>query len=263
MEEQSSLSKSQSSATKVHIDPKPDSSAQDSPILNATNLKDLSSLKFSVDMSKPHALMPEGKSSRDQDSFVQNSTVSSTKKEVGDDVASVLARFHVLKARVDKSCTNTVNLEELSDISVNLPPRGRDCQNQVNFCQDYPIPGKNKAEDHDAYVMARFRILKSRVEDSSSLSSEDKLFDGFAGNGMDDTVITTKASEGESLDVHVNPSMVYLSSYAAVDKSIPKELHLDLEDHEEIQPCGTHEFDNQLPTDGLALDWEHVEKRSL
>lgn len=252
-----SLSENQSSATKVHTDPNFDSSGQHFPVLNATNLKDLSGLKFSADMNKPNASTPEGKDSQDLDNSIQNFTVSGPSKEAGDDEASVIGRFRVLKTRADKSCINTANLEEPSDMAdKKLAPRGKDNQNQTNFYQDSPIPGKNKA-DNESSVMARFHILKSRVEveDWSPISPEREL--------LDDTMVTRDASEGTSLDVHVNPAAVHLSSYAAVEKSIPKEFPLDLENTQEIQPC---EDGNQLPTyysDGLASDWEHVEKRSL
>ncbi|KAJ1400588.1 hypothetical protein SESBI_29456 [Sesbania bispinosa] len=123
-----------------------------------------------------------------------------------------LSLYQVLKNGVDKPCLNTTNLEEPSD---KLAPRGRENQNQVNFCQDSPNP------EHEASVVARFHILKSRVEDS----------------------------KGKSLGVDLN------SYTAAVEKSILKEFHLDLEDNQQIH-------DSQLPTyysDGLASDWEHVE----
>ncbi|XP_061364059.1 uncharacterized protein LOC133307548 [Gastrolobium bilobum] len=252
-----SLSGSQISATKVHNYPNLDSSAPDFPV-------EPNVLKFSADTNKPNAWTPEGKGSQDPDSFIQNYTVSGTNKVAGNDVASVMAKFHVLKARIDKSCIDdAANMEEPSDIAGKLAPSGRDNQNQVNFCQDSPILGKTKADsDYEASVLARFHILKSRVEDSSSISSVGDLLDGvgFAGKGMDNTIITKNASEGKSLDVDVNSSVMHLSSYLAVDKSIPKEFHLDLEDIQETQPCGTYEF--QLPnyySDGLASDWEHVE----
>ncbi|XP_027367333.1 uncharacterized protein LOC113873417 isoform X2 [Abrus precatorius] len=257
----------QSSATKVHNYPNPDPSGQDFPVLEATtNPKEPADLKFSADINKPNGLTPGGKGSQNLDGIIQNYTVSSTDKEARrNDEASVMARYHVLKARVDKTHIDTCNLEEPSDIADKSAPGGRDNQNLVDFCKDSPIPEKNKA-DSEASVVARFHILKSRVDDSGSISSDGKLLNevGSVGKGTNDTTIAKNATEGKSLDIHVNPG-VHLNSYTAVDMSIPKEFHLDLEDNQEIQPRGTYEF--QLPTyyysDGLASDWEHVEKKSL
>ncbi|MED6163769.1 hypothetical protein PIB30_116883 [Stylosanthes scabra] len=238
MEDQSNLSQCLSFGT--HINPKADSSPQDLPILSATNAKDMSDSKSSIDMNKPDPLTHEENSTQYRDSLVPN---SSTKKDVGNDEASVLARFHILKTRGNKSCMSSAS-----------PSRGKNGQNQVIFSQESPL--LSKMNDHESSVMERFHILKSRVEDSSS-SSKDKLLDGFADKGMDNTIVDPKASGVKSLDIHVNPSMVHLSSYTAVDKSIPKELHLDMEDSEEIQPCETH-YDN--PVDGLTSEWEHVSR---
>ncbi|KAL1337354.1 hypothetical protein AAHE18_10G133300 [Arachis hypogaea] len=208
------------------------------------NAKNMPGSKSSIDMNKPNPLTPEGNTSQNLDSLVQNSNLSSTKKDVGNGEASVLARFHILRTRGDNS-----------------PSKGKEVQTHINFSQESPLLSKMKVDDHEASVMARFHILKSRVEDLSS-SSKDTLLDGFADKGMDNTILDAKASVVESLDVHVNPSIVHLSSYSAVDKSIPKELQLDLEESEEIQPCENHKFDynNQHPADGLASEWEHVSR---
>ncbi|KAL3025991.1 hypothetical protein AAZX31_04G208100 [Glycine max] len=255
-----SLSQSQSFATKVHH-PNPDSSAAlKFRVLDATNLEELSCLNISTDMNKPNAMTPEGKGGQNLDSFINNYFVPCSDDEAErNDESSVMARYQVLKARVDQSSID--NLEEPLDIADKSSPRGRDNQNQVNLSQDSPIPEKN-CTDYETSVLARFHILKSRIEGSSSTSEGKQLDgDGSAGKEMDDTTNSTYVSEGKSLDVHVNPAVVHLNSYTAVDKSIPKEFHLDSEDNQETQPSGTCEF--QPPTyysDGFASDWEHVEK---
>lgn len=257
-----SLSQSQSFATKVHH-PNPDSSAAlKFRVLDATNLEELSCLNISTDMNKPNAMTPEGKGGQNLDSFINNYFVPCSDDEAErNDESSVMARYQVLKARVDQSSID--NLEEPLDIADKSSPRGRDNQNQVNLCQDSPIPEKNSAE-YETSVLARFHILKSRDEGSSSISSEGKQLHGdesAAVEGMDGITVATNVSEGKSLDVHANPVVVHLNSYTAVDKSIPKEFHLDSEDNQETQPSGTCEF--QPPTyysDGFASDWEHVEK---
>ncbi|XP_057457372.1 uncharacterized protein LOC130748206 isoform X3 [Lotus japonicus] len=261
MEEQSkaevipSSSKSQSSATEVHNYPNPGSPAQDLPVLHDTNPKELSPLKISKDMNKDTTpLTPDGTGSEDLISFIQN-YISGTNNVAENEESSVMARYYVLKARADNPCVDTANLEEPSDSAGKLSPEGGDNQNQVNcgtFCQDSPVPAENKADDYEASVVARFHILKSRAEDSSSVSSQEKLSDGvgFSGKRMYDSSISENASEGKRMNVDLN------SSYAAVDKSISNEFHVDLEDNDEVQPR-----ELQVPTyysDGLASDWEHV-----
>lgn len=263
-----SLSKSQSSATEVHNYPNPDSSARDLPVSYAASPKEQFQLKFSTDMNQPNPLTPEEEGSQELDNLFQNYTVSGTNKEAagndeggqdlvsflqnyagsgtnkeatGNDEASVMARYHVLTARDDKPCIDTIDLEEPSDTADKSAPREIDVQNQVNFCQDPPVPGKNMA-DYEASVLARFHFLKFRDEDPISPSSEGKWLDGarFSGKGIEDTVITKNASsESQS------------NSYTAVDKSVPKETHLGLEYNQEIQPPNYH-------SDGFASDWEHV-----
>ncbi|PNY14245.1 hypothetical protein L195_g010921 [Trifolium pratense] len=247
-----SLSRSQSSAIGVNKCSNSDSSAENLVVLDATNPKELSQLKFSADMNGPNPLTPEAEDSQNLYSFIRNYAVSGTNKEVvGNNVASVMARYNVIKARDENSCINNNDWKTPSELADKLTPREIDNQNQFNFCKDSPIPAKNKA-DYETSVLARFHILKSRAaEDSNSECSTEKLFE-LSAEGIEDTIITKDALKGESLDANLN-------SYTAVDKSIPKEIHLDLEDSEEIERCRTYEF--QLPnyhSDGMASDWEHV-----
>lgn len=172
-----------------------------------------------------------------------------------------MARLYVLKSRDDRSCICTSNLEDLStsegshalETAPELASGGTDSlktQNQVSFTQDSPIPAKEQANELEASVMVRFHVLKSRVEDSNSMSSKGHVLDGvgFAGNGID-------APEGESFDVNTNLVM-RLSSCNAMEKSSPK-------DHQEIQPLVAYRFGNQPSTDhsdGFSSDWEHVKE---
>ncbi|XP_054797414.1 uncharacterized protein LOC129302500 [Prosopis cineraria] len=332
------LSAAQSSAAKRNSVPYANYSAENLPTSNAANLNELSGLKFSPDLNKPCTLTPDDNGGQNLDSFIQDSAVSGTSKEIGeceasteatfyarnysdvnscmnvanlkeqlsseashdldidtadklvsgqtdnedpanitqispkpgndkaeDFVSSVVARFHILKSRDEESCTNTANLEELpsSVVSHALNPADKssygltDSKNQAtDFIQ------VNKDDNYVSSVMARFHVLKSRVEDSSSVLSEGQLLDGVgsAGNGTDYTVMRD-ASETHSLNFCISPPIMHLSSYAAVELSTPKEFHLNLEDGQEIQPQGTHKFGVQLPTyysDGFSSEWEHV-----
>ncbi|CAL0305374.1 unnamed protein product [Lupinus luteus] len=258
MEEQSnpevipSLSENQSSVTKAYINPNLESFLQDVVALDATFVNHhATGLQFSADMNKSNVLASEGEDTEDLDSSEHSSAVSCTDEEVEDDEASVMARFQILKARADRSCINTANPEELSGIAAEeLTPRQKNNQSEINFYQDSSVPGKNKA-DYEASLMTRFHILKSWIEDSSSVPLERKLLD-------DDT--NNDASEDKNFDLHVNLSEADLISYTTMDKSIPNEEFL-MGSPKKTELCVTCEDDNQLPTnysDDLESDWEYV-----
>jgi len=241
------LSQSQSSETKAHSYPNRGSSC----------------LNSFTDVNKPNnAMTPGGRGGQNLDKAINSNIVSSLDAEPErNDESSVMARYQVLKDRDDQLCIDTTNPEEPLDMADKSSPRGSDNQNAVNFCQDSPIP-ENNSTDYEASVVARFHILKSRLEGSSSISLEGKQVDGVGSpdKDMDDEPII-KTFEGKGLDVHENPAMVYLDSYFAMDKSIPEGFHQNLEHSQEIQPCRTSEF--QLPnyhSDGFSSDWEQVEK---
>ncbi|CAJ1974494.1 unnamed protein product [Sphenostylis stenocarpa] len=256
------LSQNQSTETKVHNYPNPGSSALKLSLLDASNLEGLSCLNFFTDVNKLSAMTPAGRDRQNLNSSIDSFIVSSSDEEPErNDETSVTARYHVLKARVDHSCTDTTNPEEPLDMADKSSPRGSDNQNAVNFCQDSPNPEKN-ITDYEASVVARFHILKSRHEGSSSISLEGKQLDGIGSDDkdMDDTTISKKI-KGKS-DVQENPAaLVLLKSYVAMGESIPEEFHQDLEHSQEIQPCRTSEFQlSNYFSDGFSSDWEHVEK---
>lgn len=239
------LRQNQSSETKVHNYPNSGSTALNLSVLDSPSLEGLSWLNFLTDVNKPNnAMTPGGSGDQNLDKAFNSFIVSSSDEEPErNHESSVMARYQVLKARVDQSCLDTSKPDEPLDMEDKSSPRGSDNQNAVNFCQDSPIPEKN-ITDYEASVVARFHILKSRLEGSSFISLEGKQLDGVgsADKDMDDTT-------------------VHPGSYIAMDKSIPEEFHQDLDDSQEIQPCRTSEF--QLPnyySDGFSSDWEHVEK---
>ncbi|WVZ18578.1 hypothetical protein V8G54_005900 [Vigna mungo] len=239
------LRQNQSSETKAHNYPNSGSTALNFSVLDSPSLEGLSWLNFFTDVNKPNnAMKPGGSGDQNLDKAINSYIVSSSDEEPErNHESSVMARYQVLKARVDQSCIDTSKPDEPLDMEDKSSPRGSDNQNAVNFCQDSPIPEENST-DYEASVVARFHILKSRLEGSSSISLEGKQLDGVgsADKDMDDTT-------------------VHPGSYIAMDKSIPEEFHQDLDDNQEIQPCRTSEF--QLPnyySDGFSSDWEHVEK---
>ncbi|XP_058786666.1 uncharacterized protein LOC131661226 isoform X2 [Vicia villosa] len=235
------LSRGKSSAIEVNKCLNSDSSAQNLVDLAATIPKELPQSKTSSDMNRLNSLTPEADGGQNLYNFIQNYAVSGTNKEVaGNDEASVMARYNVIKSRAD----NANDLETSSYIADMLAPQEEDNQNQVNFFPDSPIPGQNMA-DYETSVLTRFHFLKSRAaEDSSSVSSTEKLVE-FSGEGIKETVITKDALEGESLNTNLN-------FYTAVEETTPKEIHLD---------WGERTYEFQPPNynlDGLTSDWEHV-----
>ncbi|CAI8610662.1 unnamed protein product [Vicia faba] len=153
----------------------------------ATIPKELSQSKFSSDMNRLDSLTPEADGGQNFYNFIHNYAVSGINKEVaGNDEASVMARYNVIKSRDDNSCINANDLETPSHTADILAAQVADNQNQVNFFSDFLIPGKNMA-DYETSVLARFHFLKSRAaEDSSSVSSTEKLFE-FSGEGTKET----------------------------------------------------------------------------
>lgn len=249
--------------------------------VNTANPKELPSSEASHALDTADKLASGQTYSKDHVNFTQVSPIPG-KNKADDYVSSVMARFHILKSRDEESCVNTANPEELpsSEASHAIDRVDKLASGQTerkildNFTQVSPIPDKNKGDDYVSSVMARFHVLKSRAEDTSSLSSEGQLLDGvgFAGN-ITDCTITRNAPEGNGLDFSINPAMMHLSSYTAVEQSNsedyhpdPEEFHRDLEDDEEIQPRETYRFGIQLPTyysDGFSSEWEHVKMEEL
>lgn len=255
MEEQSKdevipiLSKSQSSATEVHNNPHPDSSAQNLPVLDATNPN--ARFKISINRNEPNPLKSEGEGRQGLNSFIQNNTVSGSNKEAaGND--EMETRMQLEMMRLLTALDNNNDLEKPSEVADKLVDGEIDSQNKVIFCQDSPISGNNEG-GYEASVLARFDILKARDEGLSSLSSEETWFDGAGPSGkeIEDTIINGNASEGKNLDAHLN-------SHTDVDKSISNDVDLDLY-VQEIEAGRTYEF--PVPnyySDGCASDWEHI-----
>ncbi|KAK4277659.1 hypothetical protein QN277_015621 [Acacia crassicarpa] len=232
--------------------------------VNVANLKE----QLSSEVSHAHATADKLASGQTDDEDQANFTEISPNpgnKKADDYVSPVMARFHILKSRDEGSCTNTANIEEVPSSVVSRALNRADQSSYepadsklqaTNFTQ------VNQDDDYVSSVMARFQVLKSRVEDSSSMSSEWQLLYGVesAGNRTDCTIIRD-ASEAHSSNFSLSPPIMHLSSYAAVEPPTPKEFHAYSKDGNEIQPQGTSRFGIQLPTyysDGFSSEWEHV-----
>ncbi|KAJ7959445.1 Peroxidase [Quillaja saponaria] len=169
----------------------------------------------------------------------------------------VMARFHILRGRIN----NSVAVDELSSSNVHpgvhevskLVPEEQDCLNMHNVIEAPPVSGtKNKAEDFEASVMARFHVLKSRIDNSSSVCSEGQLLDvvGFAGNKIDYPTIRNRTDD-ESLNIEMDYMMMHNRSYST-------------EKEQGTQSCDTYRISYQLPTyDSSSSDWEHVMKEDF
>ncbi|KAJ7965227.1 Peroxidase [Quillaja saponaria] len=192
------------------------------------------------------------------DSSVLDSSILNTSINEND----VMARYHILSSRIN----NSVDVDELSSSrvhpglhEVNTAPEAEGSQTIHNVIQDSPVSGtKNKEEDFEVSVMARFHVLKSRIENSSCVCSEGQLLDvvGFAGSETDYPILR-KGTDDESLDVVMDTTEV---------KPNLMEFHLNVEEDQGTQSRETSSFSYQHPTnhcDSLALDWEHVLKEDL
>ncbi|KAL5568053.1 hypothetical protein UlMin_024628 [Ulmus minor] len=111
-------------------------------------------------------------------SNVQNSSILNPSSQVDD----VMARFHILSCRVDsENSMNAATVDNPSSFKVSLDPIKLDQQapktHEANSGPMADIPGQdstksytNNQNNDEASVLARFHILKSRVDNSSPVS---------------------------------------------------------------------------------------------
>ncbi|VVA11407.1 PREDICTED: LOC109707349 isoform [Prunus dulcis] len=147
--------------------------------INASNAGESSS-KASPEPSKFERIAPEANSTPSPVISIQDSSISSTIGVTDDYEASVMARFHILRDRVEKSkFISAVNMEEPSSPQVEpktdviVPDRNDGSVSEFNLFQDSPLSiTTSQANDCEASVMSRLHILKSRVDNCSDMHTE-------------------------------------------------------------------------------------------
>ncbi|KAJ6677444.1 hypothetical protein OIU85_010594 [Salix viminalis] len=161
------------------------SRVSDSNSVNTSAVERLSSSMVSPDLNKVDKLAHDTKDSTKPNVSIQDSQMSGTSSHA-DDVSihadDVIARFHILKGRVDNSSSgNTSAMEKLSSSKVypdlnkvdKMVHDTKDSTKPHTTIQDSPMARSSHADD----VMARFRTLKGRVDNSNSvnISAMEKL----------------------------------------------------------------------------------------
>ncbi|KAG5229470.1 Plant peroxidase [Salix suchowensis] len=147
------------------------SRVSDSNSVNTSAVERLSSSMVSPDLNKVDKLAHDTKDSTKPNVSIQDSQMSGTSNHA-DDVSihadDVIARFHILKGRVDNSSFPDLNKVDKMVYDT------KDSTKPHITIQDSPMARRSSHADD---VMARFRTLKGRVDNSNSvnISAMEKL----------------------------------------------------------------------------------------
>uniref|UniRef100_A0A5B6ZGU9 Uncharacterized protein n=1 Tax=Davidia involucrata TaxID=16924 RepID=A0A5B6ZGU9_DAVIN len=142
------------------------------------------------------------------------------------------------------------------NITRKLTPESKDSPIPNASTQDSPVSSTTShVDDVEASVMARFRILKCRGDNSNSMNMEGQQLPGV----VDDAAFAGKRncwpsigyqSEGRILDVELEPFIQRHHRVCVMDDPVTRS-------------CRNNRLGNQLPSgwrDSSSSDWEHVLK---
>ncbi|CAA2968188.1 Hypothetical predicted protein [Olea europaea subsp. europaea] len=222
-------------------------------------------LKFQI---SPNPRTDSNRPPMDQDGAfpklaVQNASVPSTSGNA-DDAVSVIGRFHILKSRKDSK--NSVNTEEDMQEMVDC-----DCESAGS-----KTPVHSNGDDVEASIMDRFRILKSRNDNSKLINIEDEQHrkrDDFEHTGKKNLGPCTD-DQCENLNVDLKPYFSQRTGSLSEEKigsfvdacgyEPGKELHLPVANDPVVAHSLTNDTRrNQFSSgwyDNSSSDWEHVLK---
>ncbi|KAF3948040.1 hypothetical protein CMV_025910 [Castanea mollissima] len=246
---------------------------------SATDVEGPSSSKVYPDLNKVDQLASETaeEKSLTQDISIQNSPIIDTTCHAD----SVMARFHILKCRVENSnsVTSTV-VEEPSSIDVIPDLINVDkLVHEATEVKGSPIPDVSTqnspvstlschTEDVESSVMARFHVLKHRIDNVNSMDVRRQEFPevfhfGFAGESKHRPIIRDKSEDG-SVDVTLAPVLQHHSANSSEGSLTVKEFYL-CKDDPVIQPCQSNRLGDPLPAGWFdtTSDWEHVMKEDF
>ncbi|GKV25479.1 hypothetical protein SLEP1_g34916 [Rubroshorea leprosula] len=207
---------------------------------------------------------PASRGGPSTDVLVQDSPIISTSTNAND----VIARFRILRNRLENLNSNdAVDEEKISSPKV-CPTMDKvdKLDPEVNYSQ---ISELSLQDDIEASVMSRLHILKSRVDNSSSMDMELQPLPrgvdlGFAGLKKRWWIKNDGAEDGMS-DENVEP--VELHEVANHAGDTVKGFHLQVKHDDSIcQSLQINRLGNQLSAsfyDNYSSDWEHVLKEEL
>ncbi|XP_031267181.1 uncharacterized protein LOC116125621 isoform X3 [Pistacia vera] len=192
----------------------------------------------------------------------------------GDHPDDVMARFNILKRKVNSAnYTSTKDAPKLSSSEVShdlnefdrMASAAKDDQTPDTSSWDLPVSSPNSLRDDvKASVMARFQILKNRVDNAVCTNIDGELQQAFNLGFAE--VKKHGPAEDEVLDGNMEPVLQNNFSNYIEDKLTMKEFHLRIKDDPVIHVHRTDRLGNQLPGasyDSSSSDWEHVLKEEL
>lgn len=246
---------------------------------SATDLEGPSSSKVYPDLNKVDQLASETaeEKSLTQDISTQNSPIIDNTCHAD----SVMARFHILKCRVENSNSVTsTDVEEPSSIDVIPDLINVDkLVHEATEVKGSPIPDvstqnspvstlSRHTEDVESSVMARFHVLKHRIDNVNSMDMKRQEFPevfhfGFAGESKHRPIIRDKSEDG-SVDVTLAPVLQHPTANSSEGGLTVKEFYL-CKDDPVIQPCQSSRLGDPLPAGWFdtTSDWEHVMKEDF
>lgn len=210
--------------------------------------------------------------------YLLKETQYSSMRNITSQADDVMARFHILRCRVENSDSlNAANLDEPSSSKIFPDPNKADkipfeeqkakgslksdgsIQESINFGT------KNFTNDFEASVMDRFHILKSRDDNSSSICTEaqevPEVVDlGYVGKRNHKPVIGRRLEEGRS-DLKMDPIIQHNSGNSTEGKLTVKEFHLFVDEDPLVQSRSSSDRSGNQLLGGW--DWEHVMKEEL
>ncbi|KAK0591526.1 hypothetical protein LWI29_003314 [Acer saccharum] len=233
---------------------------------NTTELEEVSQGTFSPDLNMGSKLAPEVNSDSTRDIPIPDSPIISTNNHPED----ILTRFHILSRQAtDANSMSTTYAEELSSPKVfpdlnKADKMASDAKDATDISTWGSFLSRSSstspADDAEASVMARFRMLKSRVDHSSNVNMP-QVDLGFAG---DRKHMPTNTSGNEILDINTEH---VLHPDSAKEKLTVQEFHLHVKDDPIIHSHSMNRSGNQVPAscyyDNSSSDWEHVLKEEL
>lgn len=191
-----------------------------------------------------------------------------------DTEASVINRYHILKSRPANANMNATDVEEKS--SPRLSPELSKFDKMASEAKDPPIIStwdsvvsspSNSTDDDEASVLARFHILRNRIDHLSNLNMDvggqlPPQLDFSCVGGGKHLPMARNPSEDEVLDIKIERPVHYELANHLKDKLTVQEFHLNVkDDHIGHSLNNTNMPENQVAT--LSSDWEHVLKEEL
>ncbi|KAL5738850.1 hypothetical protein ACOSP7_031611 [Xanthoceras sorbifolium] len=235
---------------------------------HTAELEEVSHCTFSPDLNMGSKLAPEVKEDSTRDIPIPDSPIISTNNHPED----VLARFHILKRQAaNANCKSTTDVEELSSFKVSpdlnkVDKMASEAKDALDISTWGSSSSTGPADDAESSVMARFHLLKNRIDHFSCVNMEGQLLPqvvpGFAGDRKH--LPTVRDTSGnEILDIDMEHVLHHASANHSKDKLTVQEFHQHVKDDPIIHP---HRPGNQVLAgcyDNSSSDWEHVLKEEL